>query len=98
MKDWVGTIFVAIALVVGALSAVINRSELKEWKHAAVPATTLVGADTLEGLMRALNPCIVDGPLPEGCEQFVKNGVVTQPPIKIVIDLEKVAAMEENKR
>jgi hypothetical protein len=44
---------------------------------------------TALGLALALNPCIIDGPLPAGCEKYVKNGQVTQPPIKIILDTDK---------
>jgi hypothetical protein len=36
---------------------------------------------------KLLNPCVVDS-LPQECLKYVVNGVVTQPPIKIVVDLD----------
>ncbi len=57
--------------------------------NAAQPLADARGVESIKSsseLKLALNPCIVDGQLPEGCEKYVKNGLVTQPPIKIVLD------------
>ena len=35
---------------------------------------------------KLLNPCVVEGPLPAECLNYVVNGVVTMPPIIIMVD------------
>ena len=45
--------------------------------------------DKASDLARALNPCITKGELPEGCAKYVHDGIVTQPPIRIVLDTSK---------
>lgn len=62
----------------------------------ALEAIGNTGTGTLDEELRiALNPCIVDGPLPEGCEKYVVNGEVLQPPIKIIIDTTRTAEVSE---
>lgn len=47
------------------------------------------GGHSANELKLILNPCIVKGPLPAGCEKYVHDGVVIQPPIKIIVDTSK---------
>ncbi len=37
-------------------------------------------------LRKFLNPCLQGGQLPQECVKYIKDGVVTQPPIKVVLD------------
>ena len=63
-----------------------------DFNLASKPAVISAGIDfkdrliRVHDLRRALNPCIVSGPLPAGCEKYIKDGVLTQPPIKIILD------------
>jgi len=47
------------------------------------------GKEELEKIRRLLNPCIVDGPLPDECKKYVVNGILVQPPIRIIVDTSK---------
>ena len=79
-------------IVVGTLGAIaIMWFFVRPWELAARPAFEAAGLTeyTPSGLKQALNPCITKGELPVGCQKYVKDGVVTQPPIRIVIDISK---------
>ena len=64
----------------------------RDYTNAAKPLYVARGMNDARwstDLATALNPCIVIGELPEECKRFVKNGVVTQPPIRIIVDTSK---------
>ena len=81
-----------IGVVIGMLGLVLLSIYLDQipdsYINAMKPALSASGivGNTPCALRRALNPCIVKEQLPAGCEKYVKNGVVTQPPIKIIVD------------
>ena len=74
-----------VLLVLGIL-IVIGRTP-EEYARSVRP---LIDAGIITGtspaaLARALNPCVTSEQLPTGCEKYVHDGVVNQPPIKIVV-------------
>ena len=76
-------------LCLGYLS-VIDRSP-NSYAAAIKPLVEAAGVKgyTVGALKRAINPCIVPGPLPYGCEEYVVNGEFLQPPIKVIRDKDK---------
>jgi len=88
-------VFVA-GVVVGVVLFIIildsTDTDPNYFKNAAQPLADARGIEritTASDLRWVVNPCIVKGPLPEACKPFVVDGVVMQPPIKIVLDTEK---------
>ena len=86
---FVGLVFGMVVLVIllGALD--ISPIHYADASKPALQAAGITTGTTASALKRALNPCVTSGQLPAGCEKYIKDGVVTQPPIKIVLDTSK---------
>ena len=86
----VGFCLGVVALMVIMEYSNITPSDYYEAMKPALEATGIKTGSSADELRRALNPCVVSGQLPAGCEKYVKDGgVVSQPPIRIIIDTSK---------
>ena len=88
--DWffVGTAAGMIVLL--SIGSIVDRDPF-EFGYAMQPAVEAAGitGDTVSALRLSLNPCITKDPLPDGCKKYVREGVVTQPRIRIIVDQTK---------
>ncbi len=80
-----------VALLGTAAVGAYNGKSIEGYADAVRPALEAKGMadDTVESVKIALNPCIVKGELPYGCEKYVRDGKVGNVPIKIVLDEDK---------